>query len=226
MKLLQELLAEHTITETLNPAITNLAGQGLTKLPKGAPEVATLVNLKKNNLVSLKGSPKEVEGDFICAQNKLMSFSGGPQRVEGNFDASENRALTSLAGLPGWIGGNLSFQNCTKLADLSTGKYVEVGGSVLFHSCTGLKSAKGIEKTFTSIGSVLYLRGTSLTSNLLGILKIKGDFKIELDSKLKGIEQIINKHLKADRDLFDCQEDIIELAQTEGKPEWEAFAEL
>lgn len=50
------------------------------------------------DLVSLKGSPKIVNGDFDCSYNELISLEWAPKIVKGKFNCSNNK-LTSLKGL-------------------------------------------------------------------------------------------------------------------------------
>jgi hypothetical protein len=39
-----------------------------------------------NNLTSLKGAPKEVDGDFYCHQMlSLVSLDGAPEKIGGTF---------------------------------------------------------------------------------------------------------------------------------------------
>lgn len=43
-----------------------------------------------NELISLKGSPREVGGCFYCAHNKLKSLKGAPETVGGVFVCTVN----------------------------------------------------------------------------------------------------------------------------------------
>jgi hypothetical protein len=228
MKLLQELLKEQVITETLDKSLTNLAGQRLKQLPKGAPEEAMgNINISDNDLVSLKGSPRKVNGNFNCSKNKLMSFSGGPKKVHGHFVANNNKSLTSLKGMPD-VDGNVDLSYCSKLSNFEGVRKVKIAGNLDISNCKSLKSLKGIEKAFEYIGgNTLSLYNIELSGGLLGVLKIDGNFRITTSQAYKPVASIINKHLGSDvPDLFDCQEEILELAKKEEKPEWEALAEM
>jgi hypothetical protein len=52
------------------------------------------------------------------------------------------------------------------------------------------------------------LRDNPITSHILGVLLIEGCELIILD--YPKVHNIINKHLKGDRDVFACQEELIE----------------
>ena len=55
-----------------------------------------------NRLISLKGSPRQVDGNFSCWGNQLSALEGGPQVVLGTYDCSGN-GLKSLLGAPAEI---------------------------------------------------------------------------------------------------------------------------
>jgi hypothetical protein len=50
-------------------------------------------------LISLKGCPEIVNGDFWCAYNELISLERCPEVVKGNFYCNDNRFLYSLEGI-------------------------------------------------------------------------------------------------------------------------------
>lgn len=133
-------------------------------------------------LTSLQGSPSLVTGSFHCYNNDLTSLKGGPKDVSKDFHCFNNE-LVSLEGAPTIIGGNFY--------------------------CSGnkLTSLKGIHKIIKLIGSVGYFDNNLITSNVLGLLKIEELRQVKLDEK--KVERIINKHLKGDRDIFACQEDLV-----------------
>ena len=73
---------------------------------KGCPKyVDGFFNCSYNKLTSLEGAPKEVGGTFYCFNNKLTSLEGAPERIGGDFDCSSNQ-LTSLEGAPKEVGGD------------------------------------------------------------------------------------------------------------------------
>jgi hypothetical protein len=55
--------------------MNNLSGRGLIKLPKDIPEKILLSFIcSDNNLISLEGGPKEIEGDLVCHSNPYLSL--------------------------------------------------------------------------------------------------------------------------------------------------------
>lgn len=98
-------------------------------------------NLNSWGLTSLIGGPEEVEGYFRCQgpstwspdsvnMNILSSLEGAPTRVGGSFFCSLNHHLTSLKGLPKFIGKDLYFNNCKNLWDPTGLRDVQIGGNV------------------------------------------------------------------------------------------------
>ena len=97
---------------------------------------------KHNNLISLKGAPREVKGTFDCACNDLTSLEGAPWKVGGSFDCAHNN-LTSLEGAPDKIKGYFDC-GCNEIKDLKGAPKV-VGG--YFHcGDNNLTSLKGSPK--------------------------------------------------------------------------------
>jgi hypothetical protein len=82
-----------------------LGCKGLTKLPIYFNYVSGNFYCNNNQLVSLKGCPKEVGNNFDCYNNKLKSLEGCPQEVGGYFDCQYNQ-LKSLEKCPKKVGGN------------------------------------------------------------------------------------------------------------------------
>ena len=59
---------------------------------------------EENELTSLEGSPRFVQGEFWCQYNQLTSLKGAPDLVGGNFDASFNDLNGDLTGAPRSVG--------------------------------------------------------------------------------------------------------------------------
>ena len=76
----------------------------LDKLPVKFNRVSRHFYCQYNQLISLEGAPKIVEGDFYCSRNQLTSLKGSPKWVGRNFYCNNNK-LTSLEGAPKWVGG-------------------------------------------------------------------------------------------------------------------------
>jgi hypothetical protein len=136
------------------------------------------------SLKSLKGCPTIVDGEFNCANSKITSLEYGPIEVGGNYLCWFSK-ITSLEFAPKKVGGSFD--------------------------CAGTKitSLKGIGKDYLlEIGDVLNCDTTKITSNILGVLKIKGLKNFRFNSN-RDIQDIINKHLSSDRDILECQEELI-----------------
>ena len=85
----------------------NLSGNGLTELPLTFNRVNGVFLCDKNELTTLKGSPKYVKSSFDCSENKLTSLEYSPEYVGNHFDCNTN-LLTSLEYSPKHVGGYLS----------------------------------------------------------------------------------------------------------------------
>ena len=64
-------------------------------------EVGEFIEVSKNNLTDLKGSPKISNGSFYCQDNELTTLKGCPEEIRGTFDVSYNELE--------------SFEHCAKL---------------------------------------------------------------------------------------------------------------
>lgn len=99
-------------------------------LPVKFKDVFGSIYITDNTLKSLEGSPEFVDENFNCWDNQLISLEGGPRRVEGNYYCYNNRTLTSLKGLPDYIGGGLllSYHTDLPLLDICLIPYVKKVG--------------------------------------------------------------------------------------------------
>ncbi len=105
----------------------------------------------------------------------------------------EGYRLDSLEGAPSSIGGNL------------------------YCSINNFTSLHNIHKIIKHIGGHADFRYNPITSHVLGLLLIDGLLFVMLGNE--KVEDIINKHLEGDRDVFACQEELIEAG-------YEEFAQL
>lgn len=156
--------------------------QELTSL-EGSPETVNRdFSCSGNKLKTLDFAPKEVGGDFYCRDNRLESLKGGPVKVGGDYACGNNK-LTSLEGIASSIGENLYAAN------------------------NKFKSLEGIHKQIKSINGFADFSENPIASNVLGLMRISGLTDVDLD--IEDVQIIINKHLKGDRDIFACQEELI-----------------
>ena len=54
----------------------------------------------------------EIKGNFTCSSSKLLSMSGFPRKVSNDFTCKDCPNITSLTGMPTYIGGNCDIHNC------------------------------------------------------------------------------------------------------------------
>lgn len=139
--------------------------------------------------IKLAYKGKIVKTDFDCASTNITSLVGAPSEVHGDFHCG-NTNITSLEGAPEYVGG---WFNCC---------------------ATKITSLHNIHKQIKFIGDDFYLCST-IKSNIIGIMLIKGIKMIEFVNSDDNIEQkmvetIINKHLRGDRNVHDCQEELLE----------------
>ena len=137
-----------------------------------------------NSILSVMGKqPEHIDGHFSCSDKKITSLEGAPSSVGFYFNCSYNN-LASLEGAPSSIGGNLSCFN------------------------NKLTSLHNIHKQIKHIGGIATFNDNPIISHVLGLLLIDGLKEVFLDNK--KVHVIINKHLNGDRDVFACQEELIE----------------
>jgi hypothetical protein len=180
------------------------SSNSLTSLEGSPSEVSGYFYCTRNSLTSLVGAPSDVSGGFYCLNNKLTSLEGAPSKVGGNFYCDYNK-LISLEGAPSKVGGNFSCDN-NKLTSLE-GAPSKVGGYFSFvHS--KLTSLEGIHLRIKHIGGQANFERNPIKSHVLGLLLIDGLKKISLDNT--EVEKIINKYLRGDRDVFECQNELMD----------------
>jgi hypothetical protein len=72
-------------------------------------EELELTNYKNEFIERIPFNFNKVEGNFYCAKNNLKSLKGSPKYVGGNYNCSYNN-LSTLDGCPVYIGGMLNFK--------------------------------------------------------------------------------------------------------------------
>ena len=168
-------------------------------------KVHELFEAEERSILSIMGKqPERVDGTFYCSEADFTSLEGAPHSVGGNFFAYSNK-LTSLKGAPTSVGGNCYF-NGNKLISLE-GAPSSIGGQ-LYCTSNKLTSLHNIHKQIKHIGVLANFEFNPIKSHVLGLLLIDGLKTIILDNR--EVAKIIIKHLKGDRDIFACQEELIE----------------
>lgn len=159
------------------------------------------------NLRTLEGMPHTVDGSFDCILNTdLKSAVGGPTYVGGYCNYGDN-GLTTVEGLPTFIGTRLYLDN------------------------NPLTSLHNIHKHVKQLGGMIRLnersRKSSVKSNVLGLLMIHGLKCVDLDDVTGEIfyetdndwQQIVNKYLLRPGDhsehIYDCQMDLVDAGYEE-----------
>lgn len=155
--------------------------------------------VEERSVLSVLGEFPDSTKTFICNNKGLTSLKGSPSSVETSFDCHDNE-LTSLEGAPSFIGGNFFCYN------------------------NNLTSLHNIHKIIRYIGGCAYFNNCPITSHVLGLLLIDGLEEVYFTHGWNDeLQTIINKHLKGDRDVFACQEELIENGLEESL---EDFAQL
>jgi hypothetical protein len=171
------------------------------------------VTVRNNLLTSLEYGPTKVGGDFICSNNYLKSLEFGPTSVGRHYFCSLNN-LKTLVGAPSETFGDFSCSQ-NHLTSLE-GVPMIIRGNLTANK-NNLTSLKGIHKQIKQIDGSAFFEYNPIRSHVLGLLKIKNLIRVYLTGD--EIEDIVNKYLKGDKDIFACQEELIEA----GYPE---FAQL
>jgi hypothetical protein len=156
-------------------------------------KVHELFEAEERSVLSVMGKQKEhYIGEYSCSRRFLTSLKGAPTSIDGKFYCMDNK-ITSLEGAPSSIEGNFY---CTK---------------------NKLTSLHNIHKHIKHIRAFAGFGNNPITSHVLGLLLIDGLKGVYLDNN--EVTDIICKHLQGDRDVFACQEELINAG-------YEDFAQL
>jgi len=82
----------------------------LTKLPLKFNKIKNDFRCSRNYLVTLEGSPVEVNGIFSCFGNKLTSFEYSPKIIRGDFYCEDNN-IKSFEYFPSFVKNEFSCGN-------------------------------------------------------------------------------------------------------------------
>lgn len=142
-----------------------------------------------DSILDLKDFRGSKVRDFSVSNNNLTDLVGAP--VECNeFNASSNK-LTTLEGSPRIIHGFYSVRQ-NKLTNL-----------------------KGIHKLIDQVDEGFNMNLNLITSNILGIFIIKGDWRFinvfKSTSKWGKVMQELNEIKKRTSDVMDAQEELIQM---------------
>ena len=175
--------------------------QGILKDGKSDPDrVNGKFDCKHEFIKSLATSPRYIEEDFACHHNLLTTLKGGPDVVGGSYRCSNNK-IETLVGGPSLVRNMFSCNN-NKLTSLEGVPAARCYG----FSNNQLTNLKDIHKIILETSS-LWLDKNPIKSNILGLLLIKGLNNVIADGPAFVI---LNRHLKGDRDILECQEELID----------------
>ena len=111
-------------------------------------------NCSNLDLISLKGAPQEVRGDFYCSGCEyLTSLEGAPKKVSRCFTCSGCNVLTSLKGAPKEVGGAFYCLYCRHLNSLK-GAPKKVGGDFNCYGCAGKFTIEDVKKVSNVRGEI------------------------------------------------------------------------
>ena len=112
-------IGNYTINQdgTVDADEVNLEGNSLSKLPLKFGKVYAGFWCGSNNLISLKGSPKEVNGVFGCSYNQLTTLIGGPKIVHNEYLCRHNN-LKDMIGFPEYFTHTLDIGDYNTVSEI------------------------------------------------------------------------------------------------------------
>jgi len=147
------------------------------------------------NLQTLEGCPDEVGGDFNCYQNdSLTSMKYMPKIIKGDFSGFSNPNLTSLEDFSNARSLNINLANCerlTSIKEIKRAKYLNITGCWRIRNMLHLLKIKDLERVRIWSPHIMFSQD-------------------DLAKKIKTLDNIINKHLSGDKDIMECQEELID----------------
>lgn len=173
----------------------DLSQKGLVSLV-GAPSVVNgEFSCSYNRLTSLEGAPTKVTGKFTCHRNHLATLKGGPSYVGGDFDCTVNNDLKSLVGAPDYVGDSFY---CNFDLESLEGIPAYIGKRFM---CAGtkVKSLKDIHRHLKELGGQFDCRKTPITSNVLGLLLVKGIKSVNNETFGDILTDTIKQHQAEDQ---------------------------
>lgn len=176
-------------------------------------------NCSNLGLLSLVGSPKEVNGNFICERNNLTSLTGAPEVVGEWFCCSYNK-LKNLKYCPSIIYGDFTCAS-NNLISLETFPSILSGG----FDCSGneltildsipdkigglfdcsnnkLDSLSGFP---LEIGSDLYFQSNNINESKLSLFKtiVRGDIHSDFaENKERFLEKVITTKIMIEKNIL------------------------
>ncbi len=166
-----------------------LNGYGESTLPVKFGKITGEFHAGATALTTMDGMPSHTTGDCMLDTSKFTSCHGLPANMEceGSFALFGNKQMTSLDGMN-----------------------IKTVGKILYLSKLPLiKDLKDIHERVHHVGETIVLAKTPIESHVLGLMLIPGLKNVE-GLEPKGVLDILNKYLAGDRDLYMCQDELID----------------
>ncbi len=154
---------------------------------------------------TIKNGKINIQGNFYLDDEEITHIPVPFGTVSGSFQANIE-TLKSFENFPELILGNL-YAYDTNIESFE-GLHTEVAGGVDFTMNEKLTDWVGIYKHLIIVGDKIKFDVDFVKRGGLGILLIKG--VQEVSSGNSEVDAIFNKYLKGDRNVLDCQEELID----------------
>jgi len=206
---------------------------GFRKLPVKFRDIDTINCDSCEKLDTLLGFPETVRMSlYLAGCINLKSLEHGPTHVHHHIVLERCVRLESLnhfpkVGLPGEL-CSVNINTCLSLRTIkglpanlpgfltmewfrgpSLEGMPEEIGTHLYLGNSKILSLDYLPKRMPGENSTIDLTGLKHAKNFLAVFKVRELCKVDIDDN-KPLEKIMNKHLAGDRDIMDCQEEMIE----------------
>lgn len=163
-------------------------------------------DIRDQSLIALVNVPNIIGGYFAAQGNKIRSLEGGPTEVRGVYSVRLNPNLVSLKGAPKIVGKDFNITHCPKLHSLEHANFA-CDDFIAFNTPLDLRTLR-LCKLKVRID---FMFSPMDCTNILNILLHEGITSIEVGpANYEGVSKIINSHLKTNRDVHLCQEELID----------------
>lgn len=137
----------------------------------------------------------EVHGDIIIS-GTLYSFDGVPKRINGRLDISQTNGMTSLHDI------DKHFEYITERLVLPNSISADILGVLKIKGLKGISFHDDFKELYdaTKFANQPYLPDGAFTINNIARTVIN----------LAKIKEIVNKHLETDKNLLECQEELMD----------------
>lgn len=167
-------------------------------------------NASNSGISYLYGMPKVVLGSVRLRNVPLKSFEGMSPVISGSIEGSSSISIKNFKGLE-----NVAVKNLTWVPAIDSGAHIETVEflpETLTELMIGADSLSGLNKICPDLNE-LFIDPTDRSSHWLSILLMKRLRSPSVNGKdnktaVKAF-QILHKHFQEDKDVLDCQEEMI-----------------